>query len=261
MRSLESIPGRSVFFADDNLGWDIGYAKELFKALVPLRIRWAGELSVSALEDTELAELIAKSGCLALGLGFESISPKVIAAIRKHQTNDPSRYPELIKRLHSNGVPIMGHFIIGFDDDDRNVFRELEDFVRENSIEMPSINTLIPYPGTSIFQQFDREGRLLHKDWTFYDTQAGYVVYRLKSMTPQELVDGYLALTQSIHSIGAVLERLTRAGTLLSLRTLPVLHYNLQSLSSIRQDVKRMSESKTEIETGYAGRAGKQLAI
>lgn len=255
IEELESLPGRYVFFADDNLGWDVAYAKALLRALIPLKLRWAGELSLSALEDTELVDLVAKSGCTVLGIGFESVSPTVIAAIRKHQTNDPSRYPELVRRLHRNGVPIVGHFIIGFDQDDPTVFRKTEDFIAENNIEMPSVNTLIPYPGTSIFQEFDRTGRLYHKNWTYYDTQAGYVVYRLAQLTPHELVDGYLTLTRRIHSTRAVLERLGRAHTLFSVGAIPALHFNFQSLRSIRQDVKRMSRSQDLAETGLAMRA------
>lgn len=243
---LCSMPGGIAFFADDNLGWDIAYTKALLKALVPLKIRWFGELSLSALEDTELIELAAKSGCMALGLGFESLSPKVITAIKKNQTNNPSRYRELIRRAHSYGIPIWGFFILGFDDDDRNVFRELIDFINETCLEMPSINTLIPYPGTRIFRQFEREGRLFHKNWAYYDTAAGYVVYRLKQLTPQEFVEGYLMVTGKIHAVSATLKRLRGANTLFSIKAPPVIHFNLQSLSSIRQDIQKMKTVLTE---------------
>jgi radical SAM superfamily enzyme YgiQ (UPF0313 family) len=243
---LCSVPGRLAFFADDNLGWDIAYTKALLRALVPLNIMWLGELSLSALEDTELVELIAKSGCLALGVGFESLSPKVITAIKKNQSNNPGRYRELIRRLHSYGIPIVGHFIIGFDDDDRSVFEELVEFINETCIEMPSIATLIPYPGTTIFRQFEREGRLLHKDWAYYDTAAGYVVYQPKRLTPQELAEGYLMVTERVHAVTGVLGRLTGAKTLFSKSALPVIHYNLQSRSSIRQDIQKMKRAPTK---------------
>jgi hypothetical protein len=55
---LERLPGRYDYavFLDDNLGWDVKYAKELFRALIPLNIRWSGQLSLSALEDSEFAQ-------------------------------------------------------------------------------------------------------------------------------------------------------------------------------------------------------------
>lgn len=240
-----SIPGRFMFFADDNLGWDIPYAKELFNALVPLNIKWSGAVTLSAIEDAELVDLMAESGCIALDLGFESISSKVLTAIKKHRTNDPSRYRELIERVHSRGIPIFGNFILGFDDDGPSVFEELVDFIKETRIEMPSVNTLVPYPGSGIFRQYEREGRLFHKDWNHYDTASGYIVYQPKQMPPEELMEGYLMVTEEIHAPGRFLQRAAGANTLLSLGTFLGLHYNLQKRSSVRAEVPKMKRALT----------------
>jgi radical SAM superfamily enzyme YgiQ (UPF0313 family) len=237
---LDSLPGRFAIFADDNLGWDVPYTKALFKALIPLNIRWYGAITLSAIEDAELVDLMAESGCAALGMGFESISPRVLTAIKKNQTNDPTHYRELIERVHGRGIPIIGNFIVGFDDDDRNVFGELAGFIRETCIEMPSVNTLIPYPGSSIFRRYDREGRLFHKDWGRYDTAAGSVVYRPRQMTPEELVEGYYWITEQIHRPRHFLRRVVKAGTLACRSTVFALYYNLRKRAGVRAEIPRM---------------------
>ena len=233
---ISSVPGRFVFFADDNLGWDIAYAKELLRALTPLKVNWLGAITVSALEDIELVDLMAESGCLALDLGFESISSRVITAIKKHQTNDPDRYPLLIERIHSRGIPIFGNFMVGFDDDDQGVFGELIRFINDTCLEGPSVNVLMPYPGSSIFRQYEKERRLFHKDWTYYDTAGGYVVYQPRQMTPEELVNGYLRVTREIHTPGAFLRRVLGAGTLLSVGTLLGMQFNLQKRATVEAE-------------------------
>jgi radical SAM superfamily enzyme YgiQ (UPF0313 family) len=232
---VDSLPGKYLYFADDNLGWDVQYAKELFAALIPLKVKWIGALTVSALEDVELVDLMAKSGCLAIDLGFESLSPKVITAIKKHRTNDPDRYPQLIKRVHDRGVPIFGNFMVGFDDDDQGVFGQLIDFINETCIEDPSVNILMPYPGSSIFRQYEKEGRLLHKDWTYYDTAVGYLVYQPRQMTPEELIDGYLMVTREIHNQRAFLRRILGAGTLRGFGTLLGMQFNLRKRANVER--------------------------
>jgi radical SAM superfamily enzyme YgiQ (UPF0313 family) len=231
---VSQLQGNTIVFTDDNLGWDLEYAKQLFRALIPLHIRWFGDASLLAFEDTEFLELAAKSGSVAFEVGFESITPQTISGVKKQQTNDPARYRTLIRRIHEHGILIKGNFILGFDDDDRSIFESLISFINETCIEMPSINTLIPYPGTPIFRQFEREGRLLHKNWAEYDTAGGYVVYEPKQMTRQQLVDGYLKVRSEVYSISSIMRRFAGAGTLSSVvGTLGALHFDLKQRPSV----------------------------
>jgi hypothetical protein len=56
-------------------------------------------------------------------------------------------------------------------------------------LECATFHILTPYPGTPLFEQMERDGRLLHKNWELYDT--GHVVFQPKQMTPAQLADGY----------------------------------------------------------------------
>lgn len=226
VRELESLPGRFTLFVDDNLGWDCGYTKRLFRALIPLNIKWMGEMSLSALKDEDLVDLAAESGCIGLGLGFESLSPRVITSIRKHRTNEPALYKELVDRAHKRGLAVQGYFIVGFDEDGPEVFEPLAEFILECDIEVPNVHTLIPYPGTQVFRQFEQEGRLLHRNWARYDSAAGFVVYQPRQMSVVELREGYLWTKERIFSRRAILKRLIGSRTW---RTAPLsLHFNRQ---------------------------------
>ena len=63
------------------------------------------------------------------------------------------------------------------------------DWIEENKLETATFHILTPYPATPLFDDMEREGRLLHKDWAKYDT--GNVVYQPKRMTPEQLREGY----------------------------------------------------------------------
>jgi hypothetical protein len=52
------------------------------------------------------------------------------------------------------------------------------------------------------------EGRLLHTDWSLYDT--GHVVFRPKNMTPQQLADGYAWSYRRLFSHRSIWQRRPR---------------------------------------------------
>ena len=56
-------------------------------------------------------------------------------------------------------------------------------------MESATYHILTPYPGTPLFRQMEAEGRILHRDWSLYDTAN--VVFRPKHMTPEQLAEGY----------------------------------------------------------------------
>jgi len=128
---IKATPGSIVYFTDENLGCDVEYTKSLLRALIPLRIKWYGEIELAALEDQELVDLIAKSGCVSLQTGFDSLSADVIESVKKKKTNNPSRYREIVRRLHKAGIVVAGSFIVGFDLDTKTVFQEIIDFIDE----------------------------------------------------------------------------------------------------------------------------------
>jgi radical SAM superfamily enzyme YgiQ (UPF0313 family) len=233
IRELESIDGRYVIFLDDNLGVDTSYAKELFAALIPLRIHWAGAISVDALTDGNLVRLAAKSGCISLGVGFESLSRQTLKMMGKLRTNDPDHYRDAIARLHDSGIPVLGYFLLGYDPDTLDTFSAIGDFIEETAIEMPSINTLIPYPGTPIHTYLARQGRILHKNWDLYDTAGGFVVYQPKNMSAAQLFEGYLSLAERVYSWTSILGRLRRAGYFDPISAAWSVHYNRQQNRSI----------------------------
>lgn len=236
---IDSLPGRYLIFLDDNLGCDIEYSKKLFRELVPLKLKWAGAISVSALDNEELIKLAADSGCISLGVGFESIDAATLRSMGKIKTNNPDMYKPVIRSLHAHGIPILGYFILGFDPDTLDTYKILADFIEETSIEMPSINTLIPYPGSPIFNKYEREGRILTKDWGKYDTAIGSVVYRPKNMTSDELINSYFKLTNRIYSYSSVGKRLLTVGYFDMMSFAWSLHYNFQQRQSVTAEMEQ----------------------
>ena len=109
------------------------------------------------------------------------VSPR----LREDSPIRPPFYARRVALLHDHGIQVNGSFVFGFDHDRPDVFARTAEWIEANRLECATFHILTPYPGTPLFRQMEAERRLLHKDWSLYDT--GHVVYRPKWMTPEQL--------------------------------------------------------------------------
>jgi radical SAM superfamily enzyme YgiQ (UPF0313 family) len=208
--SLEQASSKTVFFVDDNIGGNPHYAKELFRALVPLKIKWGSFASVAFTKDRELLDLAVKSGCIELFIGFESISQENLDTSHKSWVR-ADRMREDIKILHDFGIIVEGAFIFGHENDRKDIFRRTVDFVQETGIQVPVFGILTPYPATRLRTKLTNEGRLLPEssDWRLYD--GSHVLFRPVHMSPEELEEGFLWAKKYCSAPRSIFRRMFRA--------------------------------------------------
>jgi len=197
--------GRFFLFLDDNIVGDSTYAKNLFKAVKPLGIKWVGQASISFVDNTELLKLAAQSGCKAMFFGLESVSKIQMKKMRKSM-KDLQKLEQAIQKVKDAGIYFHASMIFGFDDDTMDVFPETLNFLVKHRISSASLNVLTPYPGTKVYSQFSQEGRLLTDNWKYYDHNT--VVFQPKNMSPFELQAGRLWVSSEFHKTSSILKRL-----------------------------------------------------
>lgn len=195
----------SIFFADDNIIADKKFARDLFLALKPYNINWMCQASINISKEPELLKLMRESGCGAIFIGFESLSKQTLAGMHKG-INQKYDYLEAIKTIQSQGILVHSSFILGHDLDTPATFDELIAFIQESHLLMPLINIMTPFPGTKLFKRLEEEGRILHKDWSKYDTK--YVVFSPSQMSPEELLQGYRKVVRTVFSFESILKKL-----------------------------------------------------
>ena len=76
---IKAAPSKYFFFVDDNLTINKKYAKELMRAIIPLKISWGCMCSLDVATDEELLNLMAEAGCFNILVGFESLNPASLA--------------------------------------------------------------------------------------------------------------------------------------------------------------------------------------
>jgi len=191
-------------FIDNNLGSKPDYLRALCRALAPLGKIWSAALTIDVTDDPSLVAEMALAGCTGVFIGFESLSDENLREARK-RTPRTEDYARRVAILHEHGIQVNGSFVLGFDHDRKDVFVRTAQWIEENRLECATFHILTPYPGTPLFCKLEAEGRLLHRDWSLYDT--AHVVFRPKQMTQEELAQGYSWLYQRLFSHASIWQR------------------------------------------------------
>ena len=194
-------------FIDNNLGSNRPYLHELCRALQPLKKIWSAAVSIDVTDDPSLIRAMALAGCTGVFVGFESLTDQNLADARK-KTPKAADYARRVRLLHDYGIQVNGSFVLGFDHDHKNVFNRTADWIERNRLECATFHILTPYPATPLFHQMEAEGRLLHRDWSLYDT--AHAVFRPRNMSAEELEHGYPWLYQRLFSHASIWRRRPR---------------------------------------------------
>lgn len=188
LAEIDRLPGRHLYFLDDHLLGDRRFAEELFAGMKGMRRVFQGAATVDSILRGNLIERAAEAGLRSLFVGFETLTPENLKRSNKRQ-NLGRDYKAVADRLHGLGIMINGSFVFGMEDDGPDVFTRTVDWAIAQGITTATFHIQTPYPGTGLHTRMEREGRMLTRDWSLYDTR--HVVYRPARLEPAVLKAGY----------------------------------------------------------------------
>ena len=223
-----------IVFVDDNIVGDREFAKKFFTAIIPLKIKWFSQCSISIANDDELLDLAKKSGCVGLFIGFESIDENNLISNRKN-INKTASFVAQIKKIRKKKIIVHGAFIFGFENDNTEVFKKTLQFAREARLDVANFGILVPYPGTPLYDQYRKENRIFDYRWENYD--AAHVVFSPHKMQPIELQKGQYYAMKEFYSWKNILLRIISAPNLLNIIL------NLSQINVVKELEKIVQES------------------
>ncbi len=196
-----------LFFVDEHMTAQEQYAAELFAALKMIKAKWVAQAHMSIANNSVLLDMAKASGCQGLMLGFDSVVDDSLNGVKKMH-NQPDSYNLAVRKIQQAGIPVAGAFMLGFDGDDKDVFKITVDAAVEMGVDVAYFFILTPYPGTRLFKEFLQEGRIINQDWSNYD--CSHVVFQPKQMSQEQLQRGFEWAWQEFYSLSKVLKRLSR---------------------------------------------------
>jgi len=176
------------FFVDDNITSNLNQAKEFFRALIGAKIRWVSQASVNAAHDEEFLELLVRSGCMGVLIGFESLNTENLKDMNKSFNMMRGGFTKALENLRKHRIRVYGTFIFGYDRDTPESFQQTVRFARSNSMYIAAFNHLTPFPGTPLYKRLEADGRLLYHAWWLDDRyKYNHIPFTPAGMDPSEL--------------------------------------------------------------------------
>ncbi len=206
IREIRSLKSKYVLFLDPSPTSNRTYAKEFYRALIPLGIKWAGLCTTDILEDGELFDLMIESGCIGILMGFETFSEDSLR--ESHKKNRVEEYKAVVEKFHRRGVSVLGTFMLGFDGDTRESIMKMPDYIEEIGVDIPRFAILTPYPNTPTYERFASEGRMISDDWSDYDSI--HATFAPKNFTARELEEMLVSVSNECYTLRRIIKRAVR---------------------------------------------------
>jgi 3-hydroxyacyl-CoA dehydrogenase/radical SAM superfamily enzyme YgiQ (UPF0313 family) len=202
VEEIKAAPSKYFFFVDDNLTINKKYAKELMRAIIPLKISWGCMCSLDVATDDELLRLMADAGCFNILVGFESLNPDSLDESQKHHNRGGKIYAEAINKIHAAGIHINASFVVGFDSDTLDEFDRIFDFSMKHNLPNVNLHLLNAPPGTETHRKLSEEGRLLS-----CDPELGvghFPTLQYMNMSQIEIFDKYMETITKLYSFDTI---------------------------------------------------------
>lgn len=197
-----------IFFVDDNLTADMAQAKEFLRALIPLKIKWVGQVSIHAAHDEEFLVLLQQSGCQCVLIGFESLNPENLKSMNKGFNTMKGGYEQALANLRRYRIRLYITFVFGYDHDTSASFFESVQFARRHRFFIAAFNHLTPFPGTPLYARLKQDKRLLYDSWWLDETYSyNKIPFQPVHLEPDELQRRCVEARREFYSWPSILQR------------------------------------------------------
>jgi radical SAM superfamily enzyme YgiQ (UPF0313 family) len=217
LTATEGIPfhkRKMAMLLDNNLGGEMGYAKELLKEIAKLKLWGLGtQFSFDCLHDDEFVDLLVKAHCGMAFIGLESLNEPSLSSVHKLQ-NKVKEYKELFLKLKKRGILTFTGLMLALDEDTQAYYQSLPEKIDE--IDPSSILTSIsiPIPGTPFHKKVDEEGRIFDRDLSHYE--GDHLVFKPKRVSSEEVFEAFRRVNKHFYSWKNILKRWWRFITAMS---------------------------------------------
>lgn len=167
---------RSIYFQDWEFLIDINRVKGICQIILErgLNFEWGCNARADdIIRNKEIVSLMKKAGCFNINMGLESGSEKILSNIKKNITlNDLKQAIFLLKDF---GIKAGFYVLLNCPGEDKNTIKETIDFINENEIKVKKFGSVIPYPGTILFEKLKKQYPNKKFNWENIEQYAGSV--------------------------------------------------------------------------------------
>ena len=97
---------------------------------------------------------------------------------------------ETVRSLQKRGIKLYGAFWLGHDLHDDTIGETCLRFIADAEISVAEFNIYTPYPNTRMYRAMEKQGRILHRDWSKYN--GAHVAFVPAQISPERLQEIYI---------------------------------------------------------------------
>ncbi len=194
----------TLFIVDDNF---IGNKSKLKDEILPALIEWQArrnhpfslltEASINLADDEELINMMTKAGFNKVFIGIETPNEASLTECSKNQ-NTNRDLVAAVKNIHNHGIEVMAGFIVGFDNDQAEIFKSQINFIQKSGIVTAMVGLLNAPRGTRLYQRMKKENRLVKQEFT--GDNMDFSLNFEPRMDKKKLIEGYHNVLDTIYS-------------------------------------------------------------
>ncbi len=177
---------KSVYFDDDT--FNIGKERMLrFCRTIKERdlqnIPWAIMARPDLMNEEILTEM-KSAGLWAVKYGVETVSDRLLENYQKNMNFQKAN--QVIKMTKNLGIKVHFTFAFGIYGETKDTIQKTIDYALNSEPDSVQFTILTPFPGTRLFEELDRQGKILTRDWSRYDGHY-HCVFKPDNLTPEDL--------------------------------------------------------------------------
>ena len=175
---------REIEFLDDTFTLNMKRAEAIAEGMVRegLDIGWGCSSRANTMSE-RLAKALRKAGCHSIYVGVESATQKTLDFIKKGITID--QVIRAFRILRETGFNTVATFILGIPGETKELIMKTIRFAKKLKPTFAQFTIFTPYPGTEAYNMAVREGWLITRDWSKFDTLTP--VMKLPGLSPKDL--------------------------------------------------------------------------
>ncbi|NUM36366.1 MAG: B12-binding domain-containing radical SAM protein [Candidatus Brocadiae bacterium] len=235
----------NLFITDDNFIINKKHVQQICSVIQELsmlhnmKILWTTHADINLAKDEEMLTWLSESGCIHVFIGFESLENENLQEMQKN-CKAADDYSVWVEKIHSFGIDVFPSFVVGSDHDTPESLDKILEFTEQNGLYYTTLSALTPYPGTDLFDEWEKENRILCKDWEKYNFH--HILFQPKNMTPEELRKTYHSLLCRMITRDSLYQKLAKREEKKVLLLEPVAPKGIFIYVTLVQFMKKMRE-------------------
>jgi len=204
IKEVKRLGFNRFYLIDDNIVSNPDYLKELCEKIKPLKMKWASQCSIHLAQNKELLKIVSESGCDLMSFGVESINQNAINSLDKPWLK-ADEHEKNINILSKSGITVSTEMIVGTDYDTEESIKDTYKFIYRNRIAIPRFYILTPIPGTELYKELNKAGRMLTNELNLFDGTR--CVHMPELISPEKLTEMYWWLNRKVFSLSSIFHR------------------------------------------------------